>query len=306
MSANVETMFYTREKPWHGLGTRVETELTSADALVAAGLDWRVTADPIYDSFGREIEGYRANVRSSDASVLGIVSDRYTIVQNAEAFEFTDSLVGEGLVYDTAGSLKGGKRIWLLGKLPERYIVGDKVEPYICFTNTHDGTGAVRACMTPIRVVCNNTLNLALSQASRAWSTPHKGDVQKRLEEARNTLKLADEYMNALKDQAEYFAYQRMTEGEAEHVIDEIIDLPKDATDRQKKTANEVKEQITVCMLAPDLAKFVGTKWGFLNAISDYVGHGEPARRTKNFDENRWNSIISGHWMLDKAMQLVG
>lgn len=306
MSANVETMFYTREKPWHGLGTRVETELTSADALVAAGLDWRVNADPIYDSFGREIEGYRANVRSSDASVLGIVSDRYTIVQNAEAFEFTDALIGEGLVYDTAGSLKGGRRIWLLGKLPERYIVGDKVEPYICFTNTHDGTGAVRACMTPIRVVCNNTLNLALSQASRAWSTPHKGDVQKRLEEARNTLKLADEYMNALKDQAEHFAYQRMTEGEAEHVIDEIIDLPKDATDRQKKTASEVKEQITVCMLAPDLAQFVGTKWGFLNAISDYVGHGEPARRTKNFDENRWSSIISGHWMLDKAMQLVG
>ncbi len=188
MAANVETMFSVREKPWHGLGVMVEEAPTSADALQLAGLDWEINAKPVFTAEGIQIPGYQANTRSSDGSIMGIVSDKYRIVQNREAFEFTDALIGEGVTYETAGSLRGGKTIWLLAKMPETEILGDKFEPYICFTNSHDGSGAVRACMTPVRVVCNNTLNLALSQASRSWSTPHKGNVQGRLAEAWQTL----------------------------------------------------------------------------------------------------------------------
>lgn len=120
MSANVESMFYAgREKPWHGLGTQVEEAPTSADALRLAGLDWTVQRKPIQVCGGRKVDNFFANVRSSDGAVLGVVSDRYQVVQNAEAFAFTDALIGgEGQVhYETAGSLMGGRKIWLLAKL---------------------------------------------------------------------------------------------------------------------------------------------------------------------------------------------
>ena len=186
MSANVETMFYVREKPWHGLGTMVQEAPTSAEALKLAGLDWTVEARDMWLNGGYEpIPGYKANVRSSDNKVLGVVSNKYRIVQNADAFAFTDALIGGDVRYETAGSLLDGKKIWLLAKLPDSEICGDKTEPYVCFSNTHDGSGAVRVCMTPVRVVCNNTLNLALDTAQRAWSVRHVGDINSKLVEAR-------------------------------------------------------------------------------------------------------------------------
>lgn len=306
MSANVETMMYVREKPWHGLGTRVEEAPTSKDAIQLAGLDWTIDSNPVFDAQGNEIKGYKANTRSSDQSVLGIVSDRYTIVQNSEAFDFTDSLIGEGITYETAGSLRGGKLIWLLGKMPERYILDDKFEPYICFTNTHDGTGAVRACMTPVRVVCNNTLNMALSGAFRTWSAVHRGSVSAKLQEARETLQLADKYLIRLDETADKLANEKMDEGEVKSALDQMFVLPENATERQKRTAQNAKDEIVVCMFRPDIAKFLYTKWGFVNAVADYVDHSDPVRKTKNWQENRWGNIIGGHYLLDKAVQLVG
>ena len=305
MPANVETMFYVREKPWHGLGTRVEQAPTSQEALELAGLNWRIEGRPIYDERGQIIPGYQANTRDSDNAVMGIVSGRYSIVQNADAFAFTDFLVGDGITYETAGSLRGGRQIWLLGKMPERYIAGDKFEPYICFTNTHDGSGAIRCCMTPVRVVCNNTLNMALKGAKRSWSTRHIGDVLGRVNDARETLELADKYMLSLEQEADKLANETMNIDEVKKSLDRLFPVDDNATDRQKQTAKDAKDQIMVCMIRPDLAKFIGTKWGFLNAVSDYVGHGEPARKTKNWQENRWGNIITGASVFDKAVELV-
>ena len=306
MSANVETMFYTREKPWHGLGRRVEEAPTSADALRLAGLDWTVERRNIYDERGNVIPGYGANTRTSDGQLLGIVGKQYSIVQNEDAFAFTDALIGEGIRYETAGSLRNGKQVWLLGKMPERYILGDKVEPYICFTNTHDGSGAVRVCMTPVRVVCNNTLNMALRGAKRAWSTPHKGNVQERLEEARKTLELAEQYVDKLGEEAERLANDTLTDGEAMTIITAMFPVTNKMTERQARTAYDARDGIVACMMAPDLVKFAGTKWGFVNAVADYVGHATPVRKTATYEENRWQKIMGGHPLLDKALATVG
>ena len=97
MSANVESMFYVRETPWHGLGSKVNEAPTSKDALIYAGLDWKIVQNNVYTQDGSLISGYKANIRSTDRSVLGIVSDRYKIVQNQDAFQFTDDLLGEGV-----------------------------------------------------------------------------------------------------------------------------------------------------------------------------------------------------------------
>ena len=114
MATEVETMFYVRETPWHGLGTRVERALSSSEALAASGLNWNVIQRKVYTEDGHIIPGYYANVRDSDNCTLGVVTNRYKIVQNSEAFAFTDELLGNGVQYETAGSLKNGRKTWIL------------------------------------------------------------------------------------------------------------------------------------------------------------------------------------------------
>ena len=307
MAHEVETMFYTSNEengrfvPWHGLGTAVEEAQTSKEAIKIAGLDWKVEAKPIYNDKGIEIPGYKANTRDSDDKVLGLVSNRYKLVQNSEAFDFTDSLIGGDVKYETAGSLLGGKRIFLLAKLPEKKILGDDFDNYICFTNSHDGTGAIQACMTPVRVVCQNTLNLALDKATRKWSTKHIGDIESKMEEARQTLQLADQYMDNLAKVADQMANTKVTEGEVAMILDELYPVSEDATDRVKRTINQKKEDFMVCMFAPDILKFKDTAWGVINAASDFSTHVAPARMTSTYQENKFNGILNGDVVIDKV-----
>lgn len=309
MAAEVETMMYTSNEanerfvPWHGLGTAVAEAPTSAEAIKIAGLDWTVESKPIFNGNQSEILGYKANTRSTDGAVLGIVSDRYQIVQNSQAFDFTDALIGEGCRYETAGSLKGGKKIFLLAKMPERKILGDDIDPYICFTNSHNGTGAIQVCMTPIRVVCNNTLNLALQKASRKWSTKHVGDMQSKLAEAKYTLKLANDYMDNLTVTADQLAHTKVTDDEIVKLLDELFPVESDYSDRKKSNIEEVKNQFMVCTFAPDILKFKNTAWGVVNAASDWMSHTEPRRASDTYRERNFNRILDGHVVLDKVFE---
>lgn len=305
MAAFVESMVYTREKPWHGLGTKVEEAPTSADALRLAGLDWRVEQKNIQLCGGSKVPGYKANVRSTDGKVLGVVSDRYRIVQNADAFEFTDSIIGGDVRYETAGSLNGGKKIWLLAKLPETEIAGDKTEPYLCFSNTHDGSGAVRVCMTPIRVVCNNTLNLALDSAKRAWSVRHTGSLQSKMHEARACLRMANTYMGALAEKADRMANTAITRDQLNRILDELFPVDEHTTEREKQNIKKLRDEYMVCYFAPDLVKFRDTAWGAYNAMSDMITHNAPLRKTENYRENNWGRLMDGHVMMDKMTALL-
>lgn len=305
MAANVESMMYVREKPWHGLGTRVEEAPNSADALRIAGLNWTVEAKPLQVCGGRKVENYKANVRSTDGAVLGVVSDRYRICQNVDAFDFTDNLIGGDVRYETAGSLQGGKKIWLLAKLPDTSLLGDAVEPYLCFTNSHDGSGAIRVCMTPVRVVCQNTLNIALSGAKRSWAARHTGNIEAKLDEARDCLALADKYMTELNTAADKLANVTVTDEQIKNILNELFPLKEDASDREKNNVKTLKDEYMVCYWMPDIAKFRGTAWGAVNAMADMVDHNAPRRQTSNYKENNWSRIIDGHAMLDKMVNLL-
>lgn len=311
MPAEVETMMYTREPVWHGLGTKVDESPTSADALRLSGLDWTVEQRPVFmRGVQTPIPNYKANVRNTDGTVLGIVTDRYTIVQNNDAFSWTDSLIGGGVRYETAGSLKGGRKIWLLAKMPSAKVAGDEVEPYLCFTNTHDGSGAVKVCMTPVRVVCANTLNLALRTASRSWSMKHVGNLEDKLYEARVTLELADRYMLELDEQAQRLANVTVTDEKLMKLLEEMFPCKEDATERQKNTVKTAKDEFMICYFMPDLAKFRGTAWGVVNAMADMVDHSKPQRNTQNYRENNWGRIMDGHPLVDgiteKLMSMAG
>ena len=311
MAALVESIFYTsndqnnRFVPWHGIGTPVKESPTSEDAIRLANLDWVVESKPVFDESGKEIPGFKANTRSSDNSILGIVSNKYKIIQNSEAFEFTDNLISDEIRYETAGSLRNGKTIWLLAKLPEKYIIGDKFDPYICFTNNHDGKGAVTVCMTPIRVVCNNTLNLALGSAKRSWSIRHLGDITSKLHEARHTLALADLYMDNLDLEANRLASIKITDPELEAIFDDLYPIKTDDSSRKKTNIISMKEDIFKKYESPDISKFKGTAWGVINAVTDFAAHTAPARLTQSFQENNWGRIIGGHPVVDAFYKKV-
>ena len=306
MSANVESMFYTSNEengrfvPWHGLGTPVQEALTSEEAIEKAGLNWEVVKKPIYNENGIEIPKYFRTARSSDNSTLGIVSGRYKIVQNHEAFSFTDELISGDVRYETAGSLNEGRRVWLLAKLPDKTILGDKFDNYICFTNTHDGTGAVQVCMTNTRVCCNNTLNLALSTASRKWSTRHIGNMQDKIIEAQRVLQLANSYTESLNEEAKVLADKKVDEATTEVIFDSIfpVDYEND-TARKIQNVEYLKNAFFKCLKAPDITQFSGTAWGVINAASDFICHSEPVRVTQSYQENNWAKIMSGHPVLD-------
>jgi phage/plasmid-like protein (TIGR03299 family) len=307
MSANVETMFYTREKPWHGLGTKVEDAPTSVDALRLAGLDWNVMQESIFTETGDAIAGYRVNIRDRDRKVLGVVSDRYKIIQNREAFAFTDTLLGYGVRYETAGSLQEGKRVWLLARLPREYIIAEEqISPYLVFSNSHDGSGAVRVALTPIRVVCNNTLNLALATASRSWSMIHKGNVKDKMQEAKNTLFMAEAYMESLGEEFERLRWMKVTDSQVAEYVEKLLPLEKDVTETREKNTLKLREDILRRYYdAPDLRGVGNNAYRFINAVSDFATHVQPLRRTANYNENLFARTMDGNPMIDRAYQLV-
>lgn len=307
MSAEVETMFYTRVAPWHGLGTCVENAPGSQEALKVAGLDWKVVQKPIFTEEGQLVGGFKANIRDRDNQILGVVTDRYKVVQNEEAFAFTDQLLGEGVTYETAGSLQGGRRTWIQAKLPQRYIIsGDEITPYLVFMNSHDGTGAIKAAMTPIRVVCQNTLNLALSNAKRSWSANHVGNINGKLDDARYTLLYADKYMAELGRSIDRLNQIRLSDQKVYEYINALFPLADNATEQQKKNLLRMKEDVKARYFeAPDLKHIGKNGYRFVNAVSDFATHSKPLRERSTYRENLFSRTIEGNPMIDRAYSLL-
>lgn len=303
-----------RVKPWHYEETKEHVRLiqeapNSREALVAAGLDWNVVSAPVYQENGLLIPGYKANVRDKDNMVLGIVSAKYKVVQNTEAFEFTDSLVGEtedGVVrYETAGSLCNGKKVWLLAKMPTRKVLDDDVEPYMFFSNSHDGSGAIKVGLSPIRICCNNTLNMALNTAKRSWSTKHIGDMQSKLEEAKLCLQMADRYMMNLDIEADRLANAKLYREQIEEILDEMFPVDDNTGNTKKNNILQFKNTFWKAYEMPDVIKFGESAWRGVNAMSDVITHSTPQRNTATYNENRWGKIMDGHALFDQFNTLV-
>lgn len=307
MSAEIESLFYVREKPWHGLGTKVMEAPDSRAALALAGLDWDVVQEPVYTEDQHIIPGYRANRRDTDGTILGIVSDRYKVVQNRDSFAFTDALLGHGVRYETAGSLMGGRRVWILARLPREYIIsGEHISPYLVFSNSHDGSGAVKVAVTPVRVVCNNTLNLALNTAERSFSMMHTCNIQEKMEEAKNTLFMAETYMEQLGMEFDRLRTIKITDDQVSDFVEQLLPLDKNPTARQKKNTDHLRDDLMArYYYAPDLDNVGKNAYRFLNAVSDFATHARPIRQTANFKENLFARTVDGNPLIDKAYQLI-
>ncbi len=299
--------FDARSAPWSGLGTSISDAANSEVALRESGLDWTVLQSSVYTEAGALIPGVKANIRNTDLTVLGIVSDKYQVLQNEDAYRFTDDLIGEGVTYETAGSFQSGRRSWILAKLPQRYfMVGDEVSPYLMFMNSHDGSCSVKVVMTPIRVACQNTLNLALKRASRIWSTRHTESVLSRMDEARTTLFKAERYMFELNSEIEKLCHISLTDSEAIRLIDELFPYSMDMTAMQRKNSLKMRNDMRMRYFeAPDLNDVGKNAYRFINAVSDFATHAEPLRKTKNYRENLLLSTAEGNPLIDRAYEMM-
>jgi phage/plasmid-like protein (TIGR03299 family) len=184
------SFFSVKEKAWHGLGQIVQDYPTSEEAIQHAGLNFEVVKLPIFTSGEtdyNEVKNFYATQRTDTAQTLGIVGSKYEIMQNKTAFSFFDSIVADGKIfYETAGALGNGERIFITAKLPDvlRISRNDEIEKYLFLTTSHDGSGSIMAAFTPVRIVCNNTLNMALKNHSNAVFIKHTANAGDKLHQA--------------------------------------------------------------------------------------------------------------------------
>lgn len=182
----------------------------------------------------------------------------------------------------------------------------DKVIPYLVFSNSHDGSGAVKVAMTPIRVVCNNTLNLALRTADRIWSAKHTGDMGSKLEDARMTLFLAEDYMNELAKESLRLGKQKVSDAEVEEYIKMLLPIATNATETTEKNMQKLRMDLKKRYYeAPDLIGLGKNGYRFLNAVSDFATHVQPLRKTAGYQENLFLKTMDGNPVIDKAFQLL-
>lgn len=310
METNTRNIDYGRRVvPWNGLGTDISGCSTVGEALFTAGLNWKVRQTPVQTAeiFPVPLEGFRANVRDYDDAPLGIVTDRYKVVQNDEAFSFVDSLVDDGVQFQQAGIFGNGRRVWILAKLPDRYIIsGEAVSPFVVFITSHDGSGSVKVAMTPVRVICCNMLNLALRNASRTWSAQHTGDISKKLEDARDTLFHAEIYMNELGKEIEVLNHTRISDATVFSMVNELMPVSDDMTDAQKKNIGLQRDDLFERYFhAPDLELLPRNAFRFIQAVSDHATHADPIKQRANFRENLFAKSVDGNPLIDRAYSLL-
>jgi phage/plasmid-like protein (TIGR03299 family) len=327
MPANIESLAYTklaeRDVPWHGLGVPIDHAMTSAEAQKMSGLDWIAFFAPVEavitlpgslpDAIPvrKSISHRFAVVRDKDLMCLGVVSDDYRIVQNSEAFAFTDHLIGMGVKYETAGAIynpyNGSVKTFMLAKTDHITVLGDRVEPYCVFMNSFDGKSGMIAAMTPVRVVCQNTLTMALDRAQRMWMIKHVGDIQGKIEEAKRALGLMNDYVAGFPEIAEKLNAINLYDDEIKKFLDELFPAPTEGdTDRRKDNREYMKGVVMNRFTVPeDIQKFRGNAWGLYNAVSDAITHMQPMRKTQNWRANRFLAVVDGHAVIQRAQNLL-
>lgn len=296
MAHELESMFSVKETPWHGLGKIVHEAPTAADAIKLAGLDWRVLESPIYrvnDKSGNQflqVPSHKAVFRETDGTVLGVVGNDYHPLQNDKAFEFFNPFVESGLAsFETAGSLREGKVVWVLAKLnraPIEIGKGDVVNKFLMLSNGHDGKMAVRVGFTPIRVVCANTLAMSHSnQQSKLLRVMHSSKVNDNVEKIRDLVNAADAKFEATAAQYQELTRHGVNEKDLKRYVNIVFKYSEVEDARRQMSKDRMIQDITRLFetgRGQNLPGAKGTYWGLYNSVTEYLsyekGRGQDSR----------------------------
>jgi len=314
MAHEVENMFSVSQTPWHGLGHIVKDAPDIDSVLKLAGLDWNVSLQPTFLADGTTT-GQKAITRDSDSSILGFVGDKYRPLQNKEALNFFDTFNRNGLCdFETAGSLRNGKRIWIMASLksPEMEIVkGDAVRKYLLLSNGHDGVMGIRVGFTPVRVVCANTLAGAHSNAeSKLISVFHSKRSLDNLELVKDSINIANASFEATAEQYRAMAKRAIKKEHLAKYVDIVFYNNKQAeTDREKFSRNELTENITRLFEyghGNTMEGVSGTVWALYNGVTQYLSY-EASRTQDTRLDNLWFGTAKtlNQKAFDTAMKIV-
>lgn len=282
MAHEVEQMFYVGEVPWHKLGHRFIEPPTLQEGLVAAGLDWQVTTEPLFTGAKEKVDA-QITRRSSDNSILGVVGSGYHPLQNTEAFKFFEPfLESKNAALECAGSLRDGKRVFVLARIKSDPLTvkgNDIVNKYILLSNAHDGTMAVRAGFTPIRVVCANTLAMAHQEGvSTMLSIKHTKSVAENLELVQKAMNLANQSFEATAEQYRLLASREIDGKDLEKFVKLVFNTPKKIQEAggdlnqidNKRILNSVTAMFEKGR-GNDMKEIRGTLWAAYNAVNEYL-----------------------------------
>lgn len=290
---------YFGETPWHGLGTELQEPATAAEAITAAGLDYKVDLASLKTVDGTPVVQRKAVVRGDSKQVLGVVGNSYIPIQNSEAFEFLDTVVADGgLRHHTAGALGKGERIWLLAKLPGYLRVNssdDITEKFLLLSNSHNGSSALRVFFTPIRVVCANTLAVAHRGGEKQGvSILHKGDLGAKVREAQKVLGLAYRFYDDVQLKVDRLARHFPTSAQ----LKDFFEAPyADPTFADKSRAENTRQQLFTLFESgkgQDLYEIRHSSWAAVNAVTEYVDHHRPTRARTI--EERTSRRLQSQW----------
>lgn len=280
MSHEVETMAYAGETPWHGLGVRVPADLSPEQMLEKAGLNWEVEKKELYfygddDEYTYPAPGKQALVRTSDNTVLDIVGEDWNPLQNSDAFEFFNDFVVSGdMEMHTAGSLMDGRRVWALAKVNDAFEVfkNDVIEQYLLFSNPHTYGMTIDVRMTPIRVVCNNTLTLSLSrQSNRMVKVNHRRAFDADL--VKETLGVAKEKLDTYKEAAKFLGSKKYKNETLMEYFDRVFPLNSNKERDEKKYSRNAKLGAEIIHTQPGHEYGAGTWWQAFNTVTYMMDH---------------------------------
>ena len=313
MAHHVESMFSVLETPWHKLGRILDKPPTTAEAIVCAGLDWKVAKRPLFLGDGRAVEAY-ATVRDSDGSILGShVGPGYTVLQNAEAFAWLDPFIASGqATIETAGSLRCGSVVWALAKLAGEPTVivsraDDRIEKYLLLSNSHDGTQAVRVGFSPIRVVCANTLAMAHEGgASSLLRVKHTSSMVATLDAVRDCMNVANASFEATAKQYRALAVRDVSVSDLAKYVAIVFDAPEPKVtdlvafargaakasrgENYARVRQETVERLFSYGKGNNLPGVRGTWWAAYNAVTEYLQYERP----RSTPESRIDSLAFG------------
>lgn len=282
----------TRTTTWNHLGTDVTKCNTMEQVLKTSGLNYNVVKNPVYfeePNSGKKIliPNQFATVRENDNHPYGVVSGKYGIIQNEDAFSFVDYM-GKDLQFLKAGETKGGM-VFIIAKLPEVKVLGDKFTPHVIFRNGFNGSVKITAAICPLRIVCQNQFNFAFKNTENAITIRHTTNAKQRLEEAKEVLKLSADYMQELNLMAEEYAGIKMTKRNVERFLD--LAFPMDGFDElsncKQERLLESRTRFINAYNADDNGNFKGTAWGLINAYTDFITHKE-LRGKEDIKEERY------------------
>lgn len=282
--------------PWHKLGQVVEGMLTAQEAIKKALMDWIVTLEPVFVN-GKKFEDGKAVVRGDNGYILSIVGNRYETIQNHEAFSFFDDVVGSGqAIYETAGSLAGGKKIWIMAKLKGSLFLDsrpeDETHKYVLLVSSHDGSSSLMMMIVSVRVVCHNTLSIALNGATNMIKIRHTRNYESKKGEAMKALNLCNAYFDNLQEVMNELDRQAMTRADMVTFSEKLLPIK----DEKESTRTENVRQEIVTLFSRGKGNLGKSRWDALNAVTEYVDHHRTTRTKENgnSEENRFSSSMFG------------